>query len=167
LYAYGRYEFFYQIGLSEFGNFGKIELEEGLVIKDLLALAMRADESDPMTEQELEEEMEVFPLESSLIQTTVDILVQRRDMISEYFALNITPEGTLTSLPLLLKNYTPYYGKLPIFLRCLGRNVCVFDLKLNAGRLVHGETLLQVTSERNCFVLYARAITTEGNDGGK
>lgn len=53
----------------------------------------------------------------------MDILIQRRDMIAEYFALKITAEGVLTSLPLLLKNYTPNFGKLPSFLRRLGRNV--------------------------------------------
>ena len=53
----------------------------------------------------------------------VDILIQRREMIAEYFSLTITPEGILTSLPLLLRNYTPHYGKLPTFLRRLGHNV--------------------------------------------
>ena len=53
----------------------------------------------------------------------MEILVQRRDMISEYFSMNITSDGVLESVPLLLKNYTPYYGKLPTFIRRLGRNV--------------------------------------------
>jgi DNA mismatch repair protein MLH1 len=53
----------------------------------------------------------------------VDILIQRREMIAEYFSLSITSEGNLTTLPLLLRNYTPHYGKLPSFLRRLGRNV--------------------------------------------
>jgi DNA mismatch repair protein MLH1 len=53
----------------------------------------------------------------------MEVLIQRRDMIAEYFSLGITKEGILTSIPLLLKNYTPNYGKLPLFLRRLGRNV--------------------------------------------
>jgi DNA mismatch repair protein MLH1 len=44
-------------------------------------------------------------------------------MISEYFAVDINPEGNLISLPLLLKNYMPHFGKLPSFIRRLGRNV--------------------------------------------
>ena len=44
-------------------------------------------------------------------------------MIQEYFSLVITEEGILTRIPLLLKNYTPSYGKLPTFIRRLGRNV--------------------------------------------
>jgi DNA mismatch repair protein MLH1 len=53
----------------------------------------------------------------------MEVLIQRRDMIAEYFSLGITKEGILTSIPFLLKNYTPNYGKLPPFLRRLGRNV--------------------------------------------
>ena len=44
-------------------------------------------------------------------------------MIAEYFSMAITPTGILTTLPLLLRNYTPNPGKLPAFLRRLGRNV--------------------------------------------
>jgi DNA mismatch repair protein Mlh1 C-terminus len=56
------YEFFYQLGLSEFGNFGTIEIVDGLVLRDLLALAMEANESDGMTQQAQAEEIEVFHL---------------------------------------------------------------------------------------------------------
>jgi hypothetical protein len=57
------YEFFYQIGLSEFGNFGSIEFTEGLNLRDLLAMSMETDESDGMTQQAQSEEIEVkyFP----------------------------------------------------------------------------------------------------------
>ena len=72
-------------------------------------------------------------------ETTVDILIQRREMIAEYFSITITSEGILTSLPLLLRNYTPCYGKLPYFLRRLGRNVPppFFPPSLTLGRLVY------------------------------
>lgn len=58
------YEFFYQVGLSEFGNFGTIDLGEGLNLSELLALSMETDESDGMTEQSQKEEIEVSHLES-------------------------------------------------------------------------------------------------------
>jgi DNA mismatch repair protein MLH1 len=54
----------------------------------------------------------------------MEVLFRRRDMIAEYFSLGITKEGILMSIPLLLRNYTPNYGKLPLFIRRLGRNVC-------------------------------------------
>jgi DNA mismatch repair protein MLH1 len=53
----------------------------------------------------------------------MDILIQRRAMILEYFNITISETGELSTLPLLLKMYTPNYGKLPLFLRRLGQNV--------------------------------------------
>jgi DNA mismatch repair protein MLH1 len=124
------YEFFYQVSLSEFGNFGSIEFSEGLNIRQLIELSIESDESDGMTQQSQSEEIDVLPEKSRLIETIVDILIQRREMIAEYFSLTITAEGILTSLPLLLRNYTPHYGKLPSFLLRLGRNVplCYFTV---------------------------------------
>ena len=52
------YEFFYQLGLSEFGNFGRIELAERLNLQDLLALSMETDD-DSLTQQTQTEELEV------------------------------------------------------------------------------------------------------------
>jgi hypothetical protein len=63
--------------------------------------------------------------------------------MAEYFSIDVTPEGVLTGLPLLLKNYTPHYGKLPSFLRRLGRNVSPHSfIYLTVDRLVYGEALL-------------------------
>jgi len=57
--TYLSYEFFYQLGLSEFGNFGTIEFAEPLYIRDLLTIAMENDEEP----KELrDEEMTVRPL---------------------------------------------------------------------------------------------------------
>jgi DNA mismatch repair protein Mlh1 C-terminus len=44
-------------------------------------------------------------------------------MLAEYFAITISPEGLLTTLPLVLKDYIPPYAKLPTFIRRLGHNV--------------------------------------------
>lgn len=101
----------------------------GLDVRELLALSMEADELDNATEQSHLEEIEVYHFVSSLTKATIDILTQRREMIEEYFTLAITQDGLLTSLPLLLKDYTPHYGKLPSFLRRLGRNVSLNSTK--------------------------------------
>jgi len=55
------YEFFYQIGLSEFGNFGRIELTEGLNLEEVLTLSMESTDSDPTTQQSQTEEIQVVP----------------------------------------------------------------------------------------------------------
>jgi DNA mismatch repair protein MLH1 len=53
------YEFFYQIGLSEFANFGTIEFAEGINLRDLLVLSLDAEEQDGMLEQAQAEEIDV------------------------------------------------------------------------------------------------------------
>lgn len=56
------YEFFYQVGLSEFGNFGTIEIPDGLDLRELLAMSIDTDDSDGMAQQSQKDEIEVtFP----------------------------------------------------------------------------------------------------------
>ena len=47
-------------------------------------------------------------------------LVSRKDMLAEYFSFELSEEGDLISIPLLLKGYTPSMTKLPRFLMRLG-----------------------------------------------
>lgn len=48
-------------------------------------------------------------------------------MLQEYFALNITEDGRLESLPILLNNYTPNLDRLPLLLMRLGPQVsCLY-----------------------------------------
>ena len=59
-------------------------------------------------------------------QRIVEILMDRREMLSEYFATHITEDGLLESIPLLLRDYTPNLDKLPLFLMRLGPQVDEF-----------------------------------------
>lgn len=47
-------------------------------------------------------------------------------MLSEYFSLNINDDGLLTSIPILMRDYTPNLEKLPLLLMRLGPQV--YDL---------------------------------------
>ena len=47
-------------------------------------------------------------------------LIERREMLLEYFSMEISPEGGLIGIPLLIKGYTPSMTKLPRFLMRLG-----------------------------------------------
>lgn len=49
--------------------------------------------------------------------------MERRDMLSEYFSLHLSPDGLVESLPLLLRDYAPNLDKLPSFLMRLGPQV--------------------------------------------
>jgi DNA mismatch repair protein MLH1 len=47
-------------------------------------------------------------------------LLSRKDMLSEYFSLQISDAGELETIPLMLKGYLPCMAKLPTFLLRLG-----------------------------------------------
>ena len=52
-----------------------------------------------------------------------DLLMDKREMIDEYFSLAIDEEGRVESLPMLLQRYSPNLDRLPHFLLCLGTRV--------------------------------------------
>lgn len=92
-------------------------------------------------------------------------------MLSEYFSLDISPEGQVEALPLLLQSYTPNLDKLPCFLMRLGPQVWR-PSKATLGEL----TMLQVdwTSEKDCFSTFLRELAyfyvpgpTIHGDGGE
>jgi DNA mismatch repair protein MLH1 len=50
-------------------------------------------------------------------------LLDRRDMLRDYFSLALSADGHVEALPLLLGDYTPNLDKLPLFLMRLGPQV--------------------------------------------
>jgi DNA mismatch repair protein MLH1 len=109
-------EYFYQIGLSDFSNFGTIKFKEPLSVADLLRIGAEYERSrTPIEDQDLDW--------NEVVQVTLDQLVQSRGMLKEYFALDISEDGELLSIPLMLKGYMPCLAKLPIFLLRLGPHV--------------------------------------------
>jgi len=57
------------------------------------------------------------------VQIVERTLMTNRVMLRDYFSLEISDNGELVSIPLLLKGYTPSLAKLPGFLLRLGPNV--------------------------------------------
>ena len=137
-------EFFYQIGLTDFGNFGMIKLDPAPKLIDLLRIAAdtereehEANHQSPTTDKESQAEAdEIFTNAPDLVSKT---LIDRREMLNEYFSLQISEEGTLLSIPLLLKGYLPALAKLPRFLLRLGPYV-------------------NWTSEEECFRTFLREL---------
>ncbi|KAL2864670.1 mismatch repair ATPase MLH1 [Aspergillus lucknowensis] len=115
LIDYGMFcsEFFYQVGLTDFGNFGTIQLDPAPRLADIIRIAAEAE----YEETHAEEEREIFTKAPDVISKT---LIDRREMLNEYFSIQISDEGHLLTLPLLLKGYLPCLGKLPRFLLRLG-----------------------------------------------
>ena len=134
LVDYGRacFELFYQLGLNNFGNFGTIRFSPPLDLRPLLRMAFQhergqykdgkakaeveAEEDDADEQDEQDEAVEAA-------EAVAAQLIERRQMLQEYFSLEVTPTGELLSIPLLIKGYTPPLAKLPQFLLRLGPRV--------------------------------------------
>ena len=106
-------EYFYQLGLTDFGNFGAIKFETSLDIRSLISIGVKHEKalSNP--------EDGAVPWDAVPDLVTKQ-LVASREMLSQYFSLQVSPQGELVSLPLLMKGYTPCLAKLPRFLMRLG-----------------------------------------------
>ncbi|KAF4342527.1 DNA mismatch repair MLH1 [Fusarium beomiforme] len=136
LIDYGRtcYEYFYQLALTDFGNFGTIKFSPSLDLRELLRVAAEKERSI-ITSPEDEFDVE------TLVDRVAAQLIERREMLLEYFSLEISPAGELLSLPLLIKGYTPPLVKLPRFLLRLGPSV-------------------DWTEEKACFESFLRELAT-------
>jgi len=105
-------EFFYQVGLTDFGNFGRIKLNPALDLRELLSIAAKV-------------EIEMTPgcahlKEQQLVDKVHKQLIGKREMLKEYFSIEISDDGELETIPLMMKGYTPCMAKLPTFLLRLG-----------------------------------------------
>ncbi|KAI1610779.1 DNA mismatch repair protein MLH1 [Exophiala viscosa] len=105
-------EFFYQVGLTDFGNFGRIQLQPPPSLRELLEIA---------AQHQIETDSACADLDKQqVVQKVYDQLMSRRQMMSEYFSVEISEDGFVESIPLLLKGYMPCMAKLPTFLLRLG-----------------------------------------------
>ncbi|CAZ81045.1 unnamed protein product [Tuber melanosporum] len=89
-YAAAAFELFYQIGLSDFSNYGTIRLNPPLALKDILEIAI---EDEKKTEGVNPDSNNEFDWEGAY--KIVDTLVSRRDLLKEYFSMEITEQGEL------------------------------------------------------------------------
>ncbi|OAG37409.1 hypothetical protein AYO21_08375 [Fonsecaea monophora] len=105
-------EFFYQVGLTDFGNFGLIQLEPAPSLKELLDIAAEHQISIDPTCAGLDKDQ--------VVDKVYEQLMKSRAMLAEYFSLEISEDGHLQTIPLLVKGYTPCMAKLPTFLLRLG-----------------------------------------------
>lgn len=109
-------EYFYQVGLTDFANYGLIRFNPPLSLHDLLKVAADQEKSnagDAADEVDWEE----------VVDSVKKLLISKAALLGEYFSIEITPEGDLCSIPILIKGYTPSLAKLPSFLLRLGPHV--------------------------------------------
>ncbi|CAE6461681.1 unnamed protein product [Rhizoctonia solani] len=122
-------ELFYQLGLRQFGNFSLLKLSPPPPLHELVHLAVE-DDTD----------IHKAGLDPKKIGDKIaQLLMDRREMLDEYFGIQISEDGLVQCLPLLLPGYTPNIDLLPMFLMHLGPRV---DWK----------------SEKNCFETIFREL---------
>jgi DNA mismatch repair protein MLH1 len=109
-------EYFYQVGLTDFANYGSIRFNPPLSIEDLLKVGAeqeRRNAGDEADEIDWDE----------VVETVKEAIIGKAALLQEYFSMEVTEEGELCSIPLLMKGYTPSMAKLPQFLLRLGPHV--------------------------------------------
>ncbi|PVU93354.1 hypothetical protein BB561_003334 [Smittium simulii] len=127
---------FYQLILSEFNNFGKIELQPAANICDLVLLALQSeiDYNSELSKGILESQSDIKidfePLPNEIVENPnavakaiTDLIISRKEMLEEYFNMKITETGELESLPMIIRDYIPNMNKLPLFLLRLGSEI--------------------------------------------
>ncbi|CCK71870.1 mismatch repair ATPase MLH1 KNAG_0I00790 [Huiozyma naganishii CBS 8797] len=136
------YELFYEIGLTDFANFGSIKLNARDHSEDL-KLSNILNSNFPDVD---------LAMKKGIIKKIWDM----KDMLEEYFSITIVPEvGTtddndsmndvsITALPLLLKGYIPPLSKLPYFIYRLGTKINWDDEKECLGGILKQIALLYI-----------------------
>ncbi|KAG7091897.1 hypothetical protein E1B28_008298 [Marasmius oreades] len=106
-------ELFYQLGLRQFGDMNRLKLDPSPPLRRLIEIAVEAEETEGHTSLS----------KPQIVERIHKILFEKREMLSDYFSMDISSTGLVESLPLLLRGYTPNLDKLPHFLMRLGPQV--------------------------------------------
>ncbi|KAG2181878.1 hypothetical protein INT44_008694 [Umbelopsis vinacea] len=109
-------ELFYQLVLREFSNFGYINMASSIPIKDFIMVALDEEEAQNGWPDNMKPKDEIA-------QSITNLLIDRSEMLLEYFSIRVSETGELLSVPMLIKNYVPTLDKLPLFLLRLGTEV--------------------------------------------
>lgn len=139
-YGHTCFEYFYQLGLTDFGNMGVLRFSPRLNLHELLTLAATEEKALLGASDDDDDDDDGFDTAAIVARITAR-LVEKRQMLLEYFSFEISAAAELVSLPLLVKGYTPPMGKLPRFLLRLGPHV-------------------DWDSERGCFETFLRELAT-------
>lgn len=113
-------ELCYQIFLRDFGNFRKVRFQKSFSLKELAQTYFDFEEDNlDQSYNSIEEECNKI----------CQILFARREMLKDYFAIEINEEKELLTVPLLLDDYLPCFAYLPNLICSLAKNVNWFEEK--------------------------------------
>jgi len=132
-------ELFYQLVLRQFSNFGFINLTQKLPIYDLLMISLDAEEEENGWDESLQSKEEIA-------KNITELLIEKSEMLLEYFSITIDQKGNLETLPIILKGYIPNMDKLPGFLLRLGIE-CNWEEEQECFRTVSQEISIFYSTE--------------------
>ena len=95
------------------------------------------------------------------MQQIVTQLIERSEMLLEYFSMTITPDGEVQTLPLMLRGYLPNWNKLPLFLLRLGSEVWKIGFRnplRRRSRTNCGINQVEWDTEMDCFRTFSREL---------
>ncbi|GAA5990002.1 hypothetical protein JCM5350_002364 [Sporobolomyces pararoseus] len=101
----------YQLTLRQFGRFNRIKMKPPISLKKLIRLGV---------EKEYPRDGTVKLSVDEIISKIHNRLVEAKEMIDEYFSIEINDQGELASLPVILPGHAPSLEKLPLFLLRIG-----------------------------------------------
>ncbi|KAK7072700.1 DNA mismatch repair protein [Halocaridina rubra] len=107
-------EMFYQLLLTDFGNFGILKLSTPASLYELAMIALEQEESAWSEADGPKEELSSF---------VVTLLKSKAPMLDDYFSLKIDDEGNLCTLPYILDDYVPAMEALPMYMLRLATDV--------------------------------------------
>ncbi|XP_011646226.1 DNA mismatch repair protein Mlh1 [Pogonomyrmex barbatus] len=107
-------ELFYEIMLYDFANFAVIKFSERISLFDLAMIALDSGETGWTEEDGPKEE---------LAARVKELLLEKADMMNEYFSIVMDKVGNLRSLPVLLDKYFPYEAEIPLYIMRLATEV--------------------------------------------
>jgi DNA mismatch repair protein MLH1 len=104
-------ELFYQLYLKFFGNFSSFQLIPPLPLTQLLQVHMNKNVD------------EVNRFSEETIKRACHVIIKRKELLLDYFSIEVTDDGVLTTLPVLLEGYFPDEARLPYFISDLAFEV--------------------------------------------
>lgn len=107
-------ELFYQLMLYDFGNVGLMRFTSVLPLYELAMIALDSEEAG-WTEADGSKD--------ELAHSVKELLLSKAEMLEDYFSMEIDSDGNLTSIPLILDNFSPPIEGLPIFVLRLATEV--------------------------------------------
>ncbi|XP_043272183.1 DNA mismatch repair protein Mlh1 isoform X2 [Venturia canescens] len=107
-------ELFYEIMLYDFENYGVFKFSQPLPLDELALLGLETEGTGWTEEDGPKDEIAA---------RVKELLLEKADLLNDYFSINIDKRGNIKSLPVLLDKYIPYEAELPLYILRLATEV--------------------------------------------